>query len=448
MSSVRRVRHRLGTPPESPNEPAAKKRKYSSDKYNVIQSLDAPAPKIRECTPDKYSLIDNIRHLIDSDSLYDIIFIVGSGNNIKQFKCLRALFAVQSTIFKLMLYGNFAESKCNRIVIRDINPDAFDYIRKVFYARKPKITSDIAMDVLYASHVYLLPRIQGDIIRHIVYSKDVKYCPLFLKYSKLEFFQSIFEHFIKWQPLESIQNMLLNKHGHVTISQARYMIETKIKNYEIRYQLIKLYCMNYQLYTNSKCKNYYKDWQQVFILHFRTLIRFDQLCPQILFDEVKKDKVLSPKELLECINAKTKFSNGFRGTKWLLSKQQIKQLQVSDEIIYFRHDYHAWFHGVITQVGKQFIQVTNKSRNTVFNMHYNTCSRIMRNNHIMLDKRERLSDINVGNKVYILVEQTNELSRWTEMKIISIQDNVYAVFKHFKIHLNDIDSIKSIDIKH
>ena len=349
--------------------------------------------------PNDHDVISNINHLSEEHNIHDITFIVGSNDNIKEFKCIRALFAAQSTIFKFMLYGNFKESKNNKIIIKDVNPDAFDYICKIFYAAKPKLTTNIAVDVLYICYKYFLKNIQNDIIQYIISSQDVKLCATFSKYqnirlhqlnfqySALEFFNNVFIQFIQNQSLESIHNMLLNKNGYVSITQAKYMIKTKIMNYEIRYEMSKLFCIGYLKNINHG-NNFSQQWQKLFKTHFKHLINFQKLCPQVLFDEIKRDNILSSDELIECIDhGKIKFENGFRSNKWMLT------------------DYH--------------INNENKSR-------------------------ERLFEIKRGDKVYVCVDYK---WLWIEMQIKDIQNDIYAIFNNCKkIHINDIDLIKRIDI--
>ena len=39
----------------------------------------------------------------------DVTFVIGSGDNIKQFKCHRLIFGCQSQVFEKMWYGEFKE---------------------------------------------------------------------------------------------------------------------------------------------------------------------------------------------------------------------------------------------------------------------------------------------------------------------------------------------------
>ena len=162
---------------------------YVNPQRNVkSKSLGFESP-LQQYEPNDHDVISNINHLSEEHNIHDITFIVGSNDNIKEFKCIRALFAAQSTIFKFMLYGNFKESKKNKIIIKDVNPDAFNYICKIFYAAKPKLTTNIAVDVLYICYKYFLKNIQNDIIQYIISSQDVKLCATFSKYQNIRLHQ-------------------------------------------------------------------------------------------------------------------------------------------------------------------------------------------------------------------------------------------------------------------
>ena len=57
-----------------------------------ISDLKSP-PKPKRSRPDTNSIIKNINNLAGDDELSDVIFVVGSEDNIKEIPCIRALFA-------------------------------------------------------------------------------------------------------------------------------------------------------------------------------------------------------------------------------------------------------------------------------------------------------------------------------------------------------------------
>ena len=143
-----------------------KKRPLPEDFETV--SIPSKKPKYN---PDENKPINNIAHHANDDKFSDITFIVGSGDNIKNIKGVRALFAMQSTVFGNMLYGEFKENNKNEIPIQDIDPTAFEYIKSVFYAAIPVLTADIAIDVLFIAQKYLLKQLKDDVTKFILKMK-------------------------------------------------------------------------------------------------------------------------------------------------------------------------------------------------------------------------------------------------------------------------------------
>ncbi len=86
---------------------------------------------------------------------------------IKEFHCIRALFAVHSEVFRAMLYGPMIEGQKNaRVRLDDITPEAFEYLQRLFYGTRPCISEFIKYNgcletLLNASRKYLLPHLEA-----------------------------------------------------------------------------------------------------------------------------------------------------------------------------------------------------------------------------------------------------------------------------------------------
>ena len=91
------------------------------------------------------------------DQLENVTFIVGNKETgIENIRGNRTIFAVQSDVFQAQLFGNMAEGSKDEIVIDDITPEAFTFLKNLFYVQDEQLTVDIVLDVLYASKKYLL----------------------------------------------------------------------------------------------------------------------------------------------------------------------------------------------------------------------------------------------------------------------------------------------------
>ena len=121
--------------------------------------------------------IQNIINLCNNDKISDVTFVIGSGDNIKRFKCHRVIFAAQSKVFESMLCWASEQKESSEIIMDDINPDAFDYVQKIFYTAKPELDPLIVADILYVAKKYLLSRISKDIINVMINRyADMKIC--------------------------------------------------------------------------------------------------------------------------------------------------------------------------------------------------------------------------------------------------------------------------------
>eukprot|EP01084_Bolivina_argentea_P282232 483056_1 len=120
----------------------------ASDEKTTPSALTQPNLNLHD------SLRENLSSIVEKDEFGDVIFIIGD----QHFTGIRALFAAQSEVFRNMLFGNYSESvsKDKAVILQDITPEAFTFIRSMFYFQNPKLTCDIIVDVLYASQIYFI----------------------------------------------------------------------------------------------------------------------------------------------------------------------------------------------------------------------------------------------------------------------------------------------------
>lgn len=104
-------------------------------------------------------ICSNFESLITKTELCDVIFEVGNEFNKKQFYAVKALFAIHSEIFYQLLYSKSKSSQKRNdgictIQILDIEPDAMEYLRALFYGLNPSITLKNIIPIYHASNIY------------------------------------------------------------------------------------------------------------------------------------------------------------------------------------------------------------------------------------------------------------------------------------------------------
>ena len=145
-------------------------------------------------------LINNLIALRNDDKISDVTFVLkkevepheldNDGNNgslsddeqhedhphdkskkvkIYKFKCIKALFAANSEVFKNLLYGDFQEGKEKNpeIELSSITLTAFEYIRDLFYHFNPILTDQIVLEVGIAAHKYFIYPLMNECINYL-----------------------------------------------------------------------------------------------------------------------------------------------------------------------------------------------------------------------------------------------------------------------------------------
>ena len=104
-------------------------------------------------------------NLTNNARLDNVTFIVGPAK--EKIAGNRTVFALQSSVFEAMLFGNMIEAKSNEIVIDDVTPAAFKFLKDLFYRNEKPLNVNIVCDVLYACKKYILIDLECECYRFI-----------------------------------------------------------------------------------------------------------------------------------------------------------------------------------------------------------------------------------------------------------------------------------------
>eukprot|EP01083_Nonionella_stella_P209032 758090_1 len=342
------------------------------------------------------SLRTNLNGIIDNEEFGDVTFIVDG----VEFSGIRALFAAQSQVFRTMLFGNYSESvsKDKPVLIGDMTPSAFKYIRSMFYFQNPKLTCDIVVDVLYASRIYFIHTLVTKCHQFLLNIEQAKnwyhIMHSFAKYPESTFYP-FFKTFIQSCKALNIANGIQQQHNHNnkineinnkqrTDHQLDYSNHKDSNYYYDKYLLLndhsfEEYLKCWQILEMLKCgindEKMYKaclrwsnEWQGNMhkFIHYFDFNKFnvDYICDEMQF--ISKDRIINilRKKLsnhkpsaLDTNDEKSEShslddANGFRMNEMLLSDSDLSSLRVGDKIDH--RDYKGrWCKATITQ--KQFI---------------------------------------------------------------------------------------------
>ena len=131
-----------------------------------------PAKRIKLVGIFSNRLLSNLSNMDDVSSIDDTTCMVGSGDSVEEIKINKTLFSLQSAVLKAQLFGEMKEKE-EIIVISDITPTAFKFLKDVFYAKEREFTPENVLDVLEASKFYLLEELQRQCYKFLE-SMDIK----------------------------------------------------------------------------------------------------------------------------------------------------------------------------------------------------------------------------------------------------------------------------------
>eukprot|EP01083_Nonionella_stella_P223748 797080_1 len=279
--------------PGSPKD--LRKRKYETmeaEMLNLQSDTSAPSndnntTKQPECTPPaKRKKLNNgnittLRRLSQNQDLSDVQFQVGN----VQFFGLKAIFAVQSDVFRDMLYpqnGDFIRF----MKIQNTSADAFEFIRDSFYDLKPELTLNNVVSVLSASKTFDLSGIQTK-------------CQSFLNtITDVNGLLTLLTAFAKQPSLEYEMKQLLQSNVALLQKDAQQIIESEIFQslpFAVARNVIEsddLGIKEEVLWNNTK------HWLATNGDELKQCIRFCQMDTEFVFAQVKTSGILSEKELV------------------------------------------------------------------------------------------------------------------------------------------------------
>ena len=107
------------------------------------------------------SVKDRIRFLYNSETLSDVVFILGKGTTDQmRIPAHRFILSIGSVVFDAMFNGGFSTEPCDEIDIPDIEPVSFLSLLRFLYTDEVSIGPDTVMSTLYAAKKYTVPTLE------------------------------------------------------------------------------------------------------------------------------------------------------------------------------------------------------------------------------------------------------------------------------------------------
>eukprot|EP01137_Pigoraptor_chileana_P022965 Opistho-2@7191 len=111
-------------------------------------------------------LVDNIGTLyLRNGELSDVTFHVGTPPKRRRFNCHRLILALQSPVFKAMLYGDFMESNQSEITLDDVSPDTFAQIHQYIYTGQINLEINNALALIMLADRYGLTTLTSECVK-------------------------------------------------------------------------------------------------------------------------------------------------------------------------------------------------------------------------------------------------------------------------------------------
>ena len=268
-----------------------------------------------------------------------------------------------------------------------------------------------------------------------MYVVFIKLCESFDKYPSSELFEKASNDFIENLSLKNVQEILAETKGNLSIQFVKLLIEQKVKNNEIRYELIKKFCIHH-IESSKTSNNKNITWQSLFRKYFMCIIDFKCFHACYLLREVKNDKILNDKEFIKNLEQIQYFENGFR----LLTDKELIKLKVGDKIFVLGKSGDQLIN-TITKITDEHIQVDTRPNINFPLLILTFFPKFSRRMHI---KRERMFDVKVGDTVYMTDIIKNRFKDWEQVIVTKIEGLIVHSNKGCQ-HINCIDTIKRID---
>ncbi|KAJ5074420.1 btb/poz domain-containing [Anaeramoeba ignava] len=128
---------------------------------------------------EKFSFDKAISNLFESNSFYDVTFIVGSNQDKETFYCHKLILSLRSEYWQKLFFGaNWKEvqDKDCKIEIPDIRPSIFQEMMRYIYCNQVKINSDNLLDIFICADKYLINGLRETCEDDLVNSLDSQNC--------------------------------------------------------------------------------------------------------------------------------------------------------------------------------------------------------------------------------------------------------------------------------
>ncbi|KAJ5074419.1 speckle-type poz protein [Anaeramoeba ignava] len=128
---------------------------------------------------EKFSFDKAISNLFESNSFYDVTFIVGSNQDKETFYCHKLILSLRSEYWQKLFFGaNWKEvqDKDCKIEIPDIRPSIFQEMMRYIYCNQVKINSDNLLDIFICADKYLINGLRETCEDDLINSLDSQNC--------------------------------------------------------------------------------------------------------------------------------------------------------------------------------------------------------------------------------------------------------------------------------
>ena len=95
------------------------------------------------------------------------IISLSEASELKEYPCHKVYFAENSTYFKAILYVNANITIKDKITLKDLNCNTFEFIKKWCYNKNPILDKNNVLYILVASHKYDITKLELECINFI-----------------------------------------------------------------------------------------------------------------------------------------------------------------------------------------------------------------------------------------------------------------------------------------
>ena len=286
-----------------------------------------------------------LANLSNSNQLEDVTFIVGKEK--EKIGGNRTIFALQSSVFRAQLYGKMTEAKSNEIIIEDITPQTFTFLKNIFCGNDDKLRTDIVCDVLYACKKYLLIELECECYKFIENIMDLKDWWTIIQQQQITTDIDMEDALLR-------KSRVLIKHSDDIVNDLNELVKIT-PEWVMKLVLCDSFVVSKEEKIWEMCINYCKNSSdarcsqcslQVAMSNFIPRIRFPLMDKDYFFEKVESSGIVSWKDLyriskcfIETKKHKFKYDSGFVwyprtpfGQRFL-AQYDIKCLKAGDTIL-------------------------------------------------------------------------------------------------------------------